>query len=85
MLNLTGNPFIGQEGYVALVGLLNRRFDIVTLKVDHQNWQPTFDLVVYMNRYIHRGRFMENGVFSSKAVWVNFLAELTNHVYTLCM
>jgi hypothetical protein len=31
--------------------------------------------VVYMNRKCHRGRFLKNGVFPSKAMWVNFLAE----------
>jgi hypothetical protein len=76
-LDLTGNPSIGQQGYAALLGLLNRRFDICVVKVDDHNWKTTFALVVYMNRKCHRGRFMKNGVFPSKAMWVNFLAEHT--------
>jgi hypothetical protein len=36
-LILTGNPSIGQQGYEALLGLLNRSFDI-GVKVDDQNW-----------------------------------------------
>jgi hypothetical protein len=83
-LNLTGNPSIGQHGYVALLGLLNRRFNIVTVIVDDQNWKPTFDLVVCMNHECHRGRFLNNGVFPLKAMGVNFLAELvsTDHRWT---
>jgi hypothetical protein len=77
LLDLTGNPSIGQKGYEALLGLLNRRFDIVDVEVDDQNWKATFDLVVFMNRKHNRGRFLENGVFPSKAMWVSFLAELT--------
>jgi hypothetical protein len=77
-LDLTGNPSIGQQGHEALLGLLNRRFDIGVVEVDDQNWKKTFDLVVYINREYDRGRFLENGVFPSKAMWVNFLAELTN-------
>jgi hypothetical protein len=77
-LDLTGNPSIGHQGYEALLGLLNRRFDIGVVWVDDQNWKATFDLVVYLNHDYDRGRFMENGVFPSKAIWVNFLAELTS-------
>jgi hypothetical protein len=78
-LDLTGNPSIGQQGYAALLGLLNRRFEIGLVDVDDQNWNTTFALVVYMNRKCHRGRFMKNGVFPSKAMWVNFLAELASN------
>jgi hypothetical protein len=78
ILDLTGNPSIGQDGNEALLGLLNRRFDIRAVVVDDQSWNSTFDMVVLMNRIdFHRGRFLENGVFPSKAMWVNFLAELS--------
>jgi hypothetical protein len=78
ILDLSGNPSIGQHGNEALLGLLNRRIDIVDVEVDDQNWKATFDLVVFMNRRHNRGRFLKNGVFPSKAMWVNFLAELTS-------
>ena len=77
-LALTGNPSIGQQGYEALLGLLNRTFAIGAVCVDDQNWQSTFDLVLFMNRACHGGRFLKNGVFPSKAMWVNFLAEIFN-------
>jgi hypothetical protein len=76
--DLSGNPSIGQQGYAALIGILNRRFDIEAVDVDDQNWQATFDLVIYMNCEYERGRFLRNGVFPSKAMLMNFLAELTN-------
>jgi hypothetical protein len=76
VLDLSGNPSIGQQGYAALLGLLNRKFDISAVDVDDQNWKTRFELVAYMNRECHRGRFMKNGVFPSKTIWVNFLAEL---------
>jgi hypothetical protein len=75
-LDLRGNPSIGQRGHAALLGLLNRRFNIHDLDVDDQNWNSTFDLVVYMNREYDRGRFLKNSVFPSKVMWLNFLAEL---------
>jgi hypothetical protein len=77
-LNLTGNLSIGQQGYAALLWLLNRRVDIGFVVVDDQSWQSTFDLMRFMNRTCHRGHFMENGVFPSKAIWVNFLAEIVS-------
>jgi hypothetical protein len=79
ILNLTGNPSIGQQGYQALLGLLNRSFDILrVVVVDDQSWRATFDLVLWMNSEFHRGRFLENGVFPSKAIWVNFLAKMSS-------
>jgi hypothetical protein len=80
-LSLTGNSSIGQQGHAALLGLLNRRFDIDDIDVDDQKWNSTFDLVVFMNREYDSGRFLKNGVFPSKAMWLNFLAELatTDH------
>jgi hypothetical protein len=81
VLDLTGNPSIGQQGYVALLGLLDRRLNVGTIVVDDLNWKPTFDLVVDMNRRYRRGRFLENGVFPSKAMWVDFLAKLSTDHY----
>jgi hypothetical protein len=77
MLDLTGNPSIGQHGNEALLGLLNRRFNIGAVEVDDQNWEKTFGLVIFMNLKHRRGRFLENDVFASKAMWVDFLAALT--------
>jgi hypothetical protein len=77
-LTLTDNPSIGQQGYEALLGLLNRRFDIVAVVVDDQNWKSTFDMALQMNRSIDRGRFLENGVIPLKAMWVNCLTKLAN-------
>jgi hypothetical protein len=73
---LSGNLSIGQRGYAALLGLLNRRFDMGRANVDDQNWNATFDLVVSMNHKHHRGRSLKNSVFPSKAMLVNFFAEL---------
>jgi hypothetical protein len=78
MLGLTGNPSIGQLGYEALLGLLNRRFDIGAVVVNDQSWESTFNLVILMNVRYRRGHFLENGVFASKAMWVDFLAELAS-------
>jgi hypothetical protein len=75
-VDLTSNPSIGEQGYAALLGLLNRRFNIDGVVVDDQNWKATFKLVVHMNCKYHRGRFLNNGVFPSEAMLVNFLAEL---------
>jgi hypothetical protein len=77
-LDLECNLSIGQQGYEALLGLLKRRFDIGVIEVDDNNWKKTFGMVVYMNSGCNRGRFLENGVFSSKAMWVNFLAGLAS-------
>jgi hypothetical protein len=77
-LDLKGNPSIGQQGYEALLGLLNRRFDIGVIEVDDNNWKKTFDMVVHMNRKYYRGHFMKNGVFPSKAIWMKFLAKLAS-------
>jgi hypothetical protein len=78
VIGLTGNPSIGQHGNEALLGLLNRRFDILVVVVDDQSWSATFELVTFMNIDFHRGRFLKNGVFPSKAMWVNFLAGLAS-------
>jgi hypothetical protein len=59
--DLTGNRSIGQHGYAALHGLLNRRFVIGAIDVDDQNWKTTFDVLVFMNREYNRGRFLKNG------------------------
>jgi hypothetical protein len=85
-LNLSGNSSIGQKGYEALLGLLNQRFEIVVVEVDDQKWKATFDLVLQMNHtYPYRGRFLENGVFPSKVMWVDFLAELAKtYHYEYC-
>jgi hypothetical protein len=74
--DLTANPSIGEQGYAALLGLLNRRFEILVVNVDDQNWKATFELVIQMNREYHRGRFLKDGVFPCEAELVNFLAEL---------
>jgi hypothetical protein len=77
MLNLCGNPSIGQEGHQALLGLLNLKVGICGVDVDDQNWKAKFDLVIYMNNVFNRHLFLKEGVFPSKAMRVNFLAKLT--------
>jgi hypothetical protein len=81
VLDLSSNTSIRQQGYEALLGLLNRRFDIGVLEVDDQKWKSTFDMVVHMNLQHQRRRFLEKGVFSSKEMWVNFLAGLSTGRY----
>jgi hypothetical protein len=81
VLCLTCNPSIGEQGYAALLGLLNRRFDIGVVVVDDQSWRSTFDLLTVMNIKHERGRFLENGVYPSKLTWVNFLTELSFSCY----
>jgi hypothetical protein len=80
-LDLTGNPSIGQQGFEAPPGLLYQRANIGAVVVDDQNWSTTFDILKYMNRACHRGRFLENGFFSLRVVWVNFLVELASTDY----
>jgi hypothetical protein len=67
-LGLTGNPSIGQQGYTALLGLLNRRLNIGAVAMDDQNWKSTFDLVVFKNRKYRRGRFLKDDDSPSKAM-----------------
>jgi hypothetical protein len=38
-------------------------------------------LVIFMNLQHHRGRFLENGVYPSKAMWVDFLAGISADSY----
>jgi hypothetical protein len=81
-LAVNGNRAIGEEGYEALLGLLNRNHCIQKIRVDDLSWQETFDLVAYMNTEYGRGEFMQDGVFASKAGWVDWLAQLTNLPWT---
>jgi hypothetical protein len=80
-LNLCGNPSTGQEGYQALLGLLNRKFNILCIDVDDQNWKAKFDLVISMNLEYSRGLFLKDGVFPSKEMRVNCLAKLNETSY----
>ena len=75
---LKGNGAIGDAGYEALLGLLNRNHRIQAIKIDDSSWQETFDLVLHMNMKYGRCKFMEDGVFAVKAGWVDWLAKLTN-------
>jgi hypothetical protein len=77
-LCVTGNGAISDEGYQALLGLLNRNHCIQKIKVDDSSWQEIFDLVFHLNSEYGRGEFMEDGVFAGKERWVNFLAKLIN-------
>jgi hypothetical protein len=79
--DLLGNPSIGQEGYEAILGLLNKRFDIRFVNVDDQSWKAKFDLVIYMNREFDRGLLRKEGSSPSKAMQVNFLAKLAEYPY----
>jgi hypothetical protein len=77
-ISLKGNGAISDEGYEALLGLLNRNHCIQKIKVDDSSWKKTFDLVLHMNTKYGRGEFMEDGVFADKAGWVDWLAKLAN-------
>jgi hypothetical protein len=81
MLNLCGNPSIGQEGYQALLGLLNRKFNIFCIDVDDQSWRAKFDLAMNMNCKFNRHLYLKEGVFPSKAAQVDFLANVINTPY----
>jgi hypothetical protein len=48
------------------LGYFNRGLSIHSAVVDDQELEVNFDLVMFMNREYHRGRFLENGVFSFK-------------------
>jgi hypothetical protein len=80
VLDLTGNPTIGQKGYEAILGLLNREHWIGKVHVDEQSWQSKFDLVIDMNTKHGRGEFLEIGAFDSEADWFSFLARLAGLV-----
>ena len=75
-LDLRRNPAIGQEGYEAILGILNREDWIGKVSVDGQIWQAKFDLVTEMNTY-GRGDFLQDGAFDSKAAWVAWISRLT--------
>jgi hypothetical protein len=78
-LDLKCNPNIGEEGYIAILGLLNRnhriRWAAVGL-VDDFQWNATFNLVFRMNTRHGRGEFLRDGTFDSRTNWVNWLARL---------
>jgi hypothetical protein len=75
---ITGNGAFSDEGFEALLGLLNRNHCIQEIQVDDSSWQEAFDLMCHMNTKYGRGEFMEDGVFADKAGWVKWLAKLTN-------
>jgi hypothetical protein len=72
---LSGNCQIGQEGYEAILGLLNREH-WTKVSVDDVSWQAKFGLVADMNTKHGRGEFLQDGVFDSKAAWVDWIAIL---------
>jgi hypothetical protein len=74
-LDLRGNPAIGNEGFEAILGLLNREHWIEEVTVDDKSWQAKFNLVAEMNTK-GRGEFLRDGVFDSKIEWVAWLARL---------
>jgi hypothetical protein len=77
---LRNNPAIGKEGYAALMGLLNRHHaTLYTIRVDDKSWEAQFDFVMNMNTEYGRGQFLEDGVFASKAKWVDWLEWLSIH------
>jgi hypothetical protein len=75
-LDLSGNCNIGQEGYEAILGLLNREHWIGKVAVDDVSWQAKFGLIADMNTKHGRGAFLQDGVFESKAAWVDWIARL---------
>jgi hypothetical protein len=75
-LDLSGNCQIGLSGYEAILGLLNREHWIGKVSVDDVGWQAKFGLVTEMNTQHGRGAFLQDGVFDSKAAWVDWIARL---------
>jgi hypothetical protein len=74
---LRNNPAIGKDGYAALMGLLNRHHaTLYTIRVDDKSWEAKFDFVMRMNTEYGRGQFLEDGVFASRAKWVDWLEWL---------
>jgi hypothetical protein len=74
---LRNNPAIGKEGYAALMSLLNRRHaTLYTIRVDDKCWQAKFHFVMRMNTEYGRGQFLEDGVFTSRAKWMDWLEWL---------
>jgi hypothetical protein len=74
-LALRGNPAIGNEGFEAILGLLNRERWLGRVTVDDKSWQAKFNLVAEMNTK-GRGKFLQSGVFDSKIEWVAWLDRL---------
>jgi hypothetical protein len=74
-LSLRSNPRIGQEGYEALLGLMNRSDFYHRIVVDDSTWEATFKLVSLMKS---KGRieYMEDGVFISKSKWVDWISQV---------
>jgi hypothetical protein len=75
-LDLSGNCNIQQQGYEAILGLLNREHWIGKVSVDCPSWQAKFGLVADMNTKHGRGAFLQDGVFDSKVAWVDWIARL---------
>jgi len=73
-IDLRMHPSIGEEGCEMLLRTLNRHSGIV---LGESHWDATCLLVVNMNRSFGRGQFHVDGVFPSKVVWLDFLAELS--------
>jgi hypothetical protein len=74
-LSLQSSPDIGQKGYTALVGLLNRNYGVRQILEDDDGWQDTSDLIIEMNKH-GRGDFLCGGAFASIVNWVDWLTYL---------
>jgi hypothetical protein len=74
-LTLRGNPAIGEEGFEAILGLLNREHWLRKVTVDDKSWQAKFNLVAELKTK-GRDEFLQSGVFDSKIEWVAWLARL---------
>jgi hypothetical protein len=75
-LELDRNPGIGQQGYEAILGLLNRSHWIEKVCVDDKSWEAKFDLVAEMSKH-GRFEFLRGGAFDSQVDWVNWLDRIT--------
>jgi len=75
-LSLRRNPGVGEPGYQALLGLLNRNTSLQSLQVDDKNWNESFRLIIKMNQY-GRDKAIDHGGFVSREKWIDWLARLS--------
>jgi hypothetical protein len=65
-LSLRFNPAISDEGYGALLGLMNWVNVIFAFRVDDKTWEAKLNLVAEMNRDHGRLEYMTDGTYKSE-------------------
>jgi hypothetical protein len=80
-LSLAGNAAISDQGYNALLGLINRVNAIEAFYFDNKAWEGKLNLVSEMNRRHGRLEYLTNGHFTSdrrRWKWLEKLASLSS-------